>query len=187
MNHEISAALIRTLPFLVVICIVAILTKRKKIKTDDLDICKPFSTKSYLIWFVGFLLYTLLTEFVLYLFNIQEVSNWDHSFLPSIILIFGAIILAPIAEELLFRGLILNVIIKKQVNIHWAILIQACFFVLLHNFTYENTVSSYIGIAQSLIDAILFGYARIYTRSLYTPITMHISGNLIAVVERFIL
>ena len=187
MNHEITAAFFRTIPFLIVICVVAILTKRKKIKTEDLDIRKPFSTRSYLIWTVGFLLYAILTEFVLHKFNILEVSKWEHSFLPSVILIFGAILLAPIAEELIFRGLILNVLIKKRININWAIFIQACFFVLLHNFTYENNLSSNIGIVQSLIDAILFGYARVYTKSIFTSITMHMSGNLIAILERFIL
>jgi len=186
MNHEISSAFLRTIPFLIVICVVAILMKRKKIRTEDLDIRKPFSSRFYLIWTVGFLLYTLLTEFVLYSFNILEVSKWEHSFLPSVILILGAILLAPIAEELIFRGLILNVLIKKKINIHWAILIQACFFVLLHNFTYENSQSSNIGIVQSLIDATLFGYARVYTKSIFTSITMHMSGNLIAIVERFI-
>jgi membrane protease YdiL (CAAX protease family) len=103
------------------------------------------------------------------------------------ILIPGAIILAPIAEELLFRGFILNLLIKKKINNHLAILMQSCFFVLLHNFTYQNTLSSNIGIAQSLIDAMLFGYARQYTKSLYTPITMHITGNVIAIIETFVL
>ncbi|MBF4470039.1 CPBP family intramembrane glutamic endopeptidase [Flavobacterium sp. HJJ] len=98
----------------------------------------------------------------------------------------GAVILAPIAEELLFRGCILNLLNKKKINNHLAVLIQACFFVLLHNFTYQNTMSSNIGIVQSLVDAILFGYARQYTKSLYTPITMHMTGNAIAVIERFI-
>jgi len=59
--------------------------------------------------------------------------------------------------------------------------------VLLHNFTYENTMASNIGIVQSALDAVLFGYARLYTRSLVTPITMHLSGNAIAIAERFIL
>ena len=70
-----SAAIFRTIPFLIIICVVAILTKRKKIKTEDLDIRKPFSTRSYLLWTVGFLLYMLLIEFVLYTFNILEVSR----------------------------------------------------------------------------------------------------------------
>ena len=187
MNHEIRMALVRTLPFLVVIIIIAILIKRQKIKSQHLDIRKPKSLKSYLVWTIGFLAYVLLTEFSLSSFNVLEVNKWNHFFTPSIILIFGAIILAPIAEELLFRGLILNILLKKKINIHWAILIQACFFVVLHNFTYENTLSSNIGIVQSLVDAMLFGYARVYTKSIYTPITMHITGNTIAILERFIL
>lgn len=186
MNHEVISAIIRTLPFLVVVLVLAILTKRKKIEPQDLDIRKPFSFKSYFIWVSCFLIYSLLTEFSLFSFNILEVSKWDHTISSSIILIFGIIILAPIAEELLFRGLILNVLTKKKINIHLAILIQACFFVLLHNFTYENTLSSHIGIAQSLIDGILYGYARKYTKSIYTPITMHMTGNAIAIIERFI-
>jgi len=186
MNHEISSALLRTIPFLVVICVVAILSKRKKINIEDLGVRKPLSIKLYLIWIVGFLIYALLTEFSLYSINILEITKWNHSFYPSIILILGAVILAPIAEELLFRGFILNALIKKRMSIHWAILIQACFFVLLHNFSYDNNLTSNIGKAQSLVDAILFGYARVYTRSIFTPITMHISGNLIATIERFI-
>ena len=187
MNQEVISALIRTFPFLIVISIVAILTKRQKIKRQDIDIQSPISVKSYLIWTIFFLIYTLLTEFSLFSFNILEVSKWNHTISPSVILISGAIILAPIAEELLFRGLILNALTKKKINIHWAILIQACFFVLLHNFTFENTLSSHIGIAQSLIDGILYGYARKYTKSIYTPITMHMTGNAIAILERFIL
>jgi membrane protease YdiL (CAAX protease family) len=64
--------------------------------------------------------------------------------------------------------------------------LQAVLFVLLHNFAYENTVSSNIGIVQALIDASLFGYARYYTKSLYTPMLMHALGNAVAVFERFI-
>ncbi|MEO6820453.1 MAG: CPBP family intramembrane glutamic endopeptidase, partial [Ginsengibacter sp.] len=177
----------RTLPFLVVICVIVISIKRKKIKAVEVDIRRPFSWKFYFYWVIGFLAYALLIEFALYSFHILEVSQWDHPFSSSIILVFGAVILAPVAEELLFRGLILNVLIKKKISIHWSIIIQAFFFVLLHNFTYENTVSSNIGIVQSFIDGILYGYARMYTKSIYTPISMHISGNAIAILERFIL
>lgn len=186
MNDEMRLAILRTLPFLIVICVIAILIKRKKIKPQELDLVKPFSVKHYLLWTLGFLTFTLLTEFFLSYFGILEVSKWKHSFSPSVILITGAVILAPIAEELLFRGLVLNAL-KKKVSIHLSIFIQAIFFVLLHNFTYENTLSSNIGIVQSFIDATLFGYARYYTKSLYVPITMHITGNAIATLERFIL
>ena len=134
MNDEMRLAILRTLPFLIVICVIAILIKRKKIKPQELDLVKPFSVKHYLLWTLGFLTFTLLTEFFLSYFGILEVSKWKHSFSPSVILITGAVILAPIAEELLFRGLVLNAL-KKKVSIHLSIFIQAIFFVLLHNFT----------------------------------------------------
>ena len=187
MNDEIRLALVRTLPFFIVICVVGMLIKLKKIKAHDLDLRKPISVKSYLAWTIGFLLFAILSELTLFHFSILEVSKWHHSFSPSIILIAGAVILAPIAEELLFRGLVLNALLKKKLSIHLAIIIQAIFFVLLHNFTYENTLSSNIGILQSLVDAVLFGYARYYTKSIYTPMTMHITGNAIAILEKFIL
>lgn len=186
MTDEVRSAIVRTLPYLIVIFVVSILSIRKKIKPEAIFIQKPLSVKQFLCWTIGFLLFVILTEYMLYSFDILEVSKWNHSLPASLILISGIILFAPIAEELLFRGFILNLLIKKKLNIHLAILLQSIFFVLLHNFTYENTLSSNIGILQSLIDATLFGYARQYSKSLYAPIAMHMTGNSIAVLERFI-
>lgn len=187
MNEEIKAALIRVLPFAIILFILFIATKRKKIEIVDLGIKKPNSINQYFFWVISFLIFILLTEFSLFKLGFLEIDKWHHSLFPSIIRIIGAVILAPIAEEFIFRGLLLSKLINKKLNLHFAILIQACIFVLLHNFTYQNTFSSNIGIVQSLIDASLFGYARYYTKSIYTPITMHITGNGIATLERFVL
>ena len=187
MNEEVRSALLRTLPFLVVIVVLAIMVRRGRVKSADIDLKEPEHWGTYFLWTVGFLAYALGVEFVLNAGGLLEVSSWKHTGLSSIILVVGAVVLAPIAEELLFRGLILNVLIKRIGNKHVAIVLQALIFVLLHNFTYENTMASNIGIVQSAADAVLFGYARLYTRSLFTPITMHISGNAIAIAERFIL
>ena len=135
MNEEIRSALLRTLPFLIVIVVLALLIRRRKITPQEIDLKKPDKLGSYLLWTIGFLIYALLIEFLLDTGGILEVSKWVHSLTPSIILIFGIVVLAPIAEELLFRGLILNVLIKRIGNKHVAILVQAVFFVLLHNFT----------------------------------------------------
>lgn len=187
MNEEIKTALVRVMPFAVILFILFIATKRRKIKTEDLGIRKPNSTIQFIYWILVFFVFILLTELSLNKFGFLEIDKWNHPLFPSIIRIFGAVILAPIAEELIFRGLILNKLLKNKLDIHPAIIIQACIFVLLHNFTYQNTLSSNIGVVQSLIDALLFGYARFYTKSIYTPITMHFTGNLIATLERFVL
>jgi membrane protease YdiL (CAAX protease family) len=187
MNEEIKSALIRVIPFVIILIGLLIATKRKKISTDDLGLKKPDSMNHYSLWTVGFLILILMVEFVLDKLGVLEIDKWNHPFYPSIIRIIGAVLLAPIAEELIFRGLILSKLINKvKLNLHLAIFIQAAFFVLLHNFAYQNTLSSNIGIVQSLIDASLFGYARYYTKSIYTPMTMHVTGNFIATAERFI-
>jgi membrane protease YdiL (CAAX protease family) len=186
MDEEIKLALIRVIPFVIILFGLFIASKRAKIdRTLDLGLQKPNSMTHFFFWTFGFLGSILLTEIFLFKLGILEIEKWNHPFFSSIIRIFGAVILAPISEELIFRGLLLSKLSKK-INMHLAILIQACFFVLLHNFAYQNTLSSNIGIVQALIDALLFGYARNYTKSIYTPITMHITGNFIATLERFI-
>lgn len=187
MNQDLQLAIIRVLPFLVILFILRIATKKKKIDVADFHLKRPDSNKNFLFWIVAFFVFILLVECSLYKLGILEIDKWKHSFFPSIIRICGAVVLAPLAEELIFRGLILTKLIRKDVNVHLAILIQSCFFVLLHSFTYQNSLSSNIGIAQSYVDASLFAYARLHTKSIYTPIAMHVTGNMIATVERFIL
>lgn len=186
MNEEIKSALIRVFPFVIILVGLFIASKRGKIhRVADLGLQKPNSAVHFYFWTIGFFGFIILTEFFLYKLGILEIDKWNHTFYPSVIRIFGAVILAPIAEELIFRGLLLSKLFKK-VNMHIAILMQACFFVLVHNFAYQNTLSSNIGIVQASIDASLFAYARHFTKSIYTPITMHITGNFIATLERFI-
>ena len=97
------------------------------------------------------------------------------------------VLIAPIAEELFYRGFFLTKLIHFKINKHVAIFIIAILFVLVHSFVFENTMASKIGIVQTFVDASLFGYARLTTKSIYTPIIMHIIGNLIATVEMYLL
>jgi len=186
MNKEISSALLRVLPFALIIFVLLLQKKRGKITQEELALQKPFSFYRYAVCTIGFLVFVITIEYGLHTFGLLEVKKWNHTLISSFIRITGAVILAPVAEELIFRGLLLSKLSNK-VNKHAAILLQAILFVTLHNFAYENTLTSNIGIAQSLLDAVLFGYSRFYTKSIYTSITMHITGNFIATLERFIL
>ncbi|PZX93057.1 hypothetical protein DOS84_11850 [Flavobacterium aquariorum] len=145
MNEEIKSALIRVVPFVMILAGLFIASKRRKIdRAVDLGLQKPNSMTHFFFFTFGFLGFILLTEFFLYKLGILEIDKWNHAFFPSIIRIVGAVILAPISEELIFRGLLLSKLSKK-VN-----------------------------------------YARQFTKSIYTPIAMHIMGNFLATLERFI-
>jgi membrane protease YdiL (CAAX protease family) len=185
MHHEIISSVTRVLPFVAILTVLFIRIRAGKIDTNAIFLTRP--PKIYVsigIWF-AFLVFILLTEYVFYVTGHLETDPWNHALIPSVIRIAGMVVLAPMTEEIIFRGFLLNVFTKWKGNFYLAVLIQAAFFVLLHSFAYENTFSSNVGIVQSFTDAVIYAYVRNYTRSLYTPIAMHATGNLIAVLERF--
>ena len=114
MSEEIKSAIFRVFPFLIVLIVLFIRIQQKKINTQELFLIKPFSMKRFLVCTVGFVVFVLLTEFIFYKYGILEVDIWKHSWYPSIIRITGAVILAPIVEELVFRGVFLGMLIQKR-------------------------------------------------------------------------
>jgi membrane protease YdiL (CAAX protease family) len=185
MDQELKTALLRVLPFLAVFIILVIRIRSGKINTEPLYLKPPRPASRFFLWVFGFLTLVLAIEFIFYQLGMLEVKRWNHPLLSSIIRITGAVILAPIVEELVFRGFFLGWLVKR-INRHLAIFIQACVFVLLHNYTYQFTFATNFGIFQGLLDASLYAYAKYNTKSIYTPIAMHMSGNLVATLERFI-
>jgi len=121
MENEIIKSIARVLPFLIVVIVIAVLIKKKKINLLEIDLQKTVSNGRFSTCVMAFAAYTLLTEFVLYKMELLQVDAWKKSLLPSIIKIVGIVILAPVAEELLFRGLVLSKLIKAGVNKHVAI------------------------------------------------------------------
>jgi uncharacterized protein len=97
------------------------------------------------------------------------------------------VVLAPIAEEMVFRALLLHKLKQWKVNHYVAIFLQAVIFVALHSAAFQFTLSGNIGKAQIFTDAILFALAMYHTKSVYTPMVMHATGNAVAVLEQFIL
>lgn len=180
MDDELKNALIRSLPFLLMPIGIAIGIKRKKLTVAELQLQPPTSYLLQFKWCLGFLLFVLLAEVTLYKLGLLGLGGWKHTFLPSVFLILGMAVFAPVAEELFFRGVILAKLTQFKINRHLAIIIQAVLFVLLHT-SYEL-----LGTMQIFIDGMLFAYARYHTKSLYTPMIMHATGNIIAVVEKFL-
>lgn len=184
---ELQSSLLRVLPFVVVLLVFGFRIKKGKLDRQKFFLQKPDSWKTFLIWWTGFLLLVLLTEICLAGAGLLEVERWNYSIPVTILRLAGIVILAPVTEELIFRGLLLSKLKERNLNDHAAIVIQALVFVLLHNFAWQNTLSSNIGVVQSFVDALLYAYAKNATRSIYTPMAMHATGNMIAVMERLFL
>jgi membrane protease YdiL (CAAX protease family) len=186
MPNDIKYALLRVLPFLVAIIIIGIVINRKRISKEAINLQAPSFKKLFIWWFL-YVIFIFVHEYCLYKAGLLTVNHWNNRLIVSVIFIIGIVILAPILEELIFRGILLNKMTQWKINKHVAILIQALIFVLSHAITYQNTLNSNIGIVQLFVDAIWYAYARYSTKSIYTPMLMHSTGNLIAVIEKFIL
>ncbi len=102
---------------------------------------------------------------------LHEYSEVAGAFSPAVgyfWLIFGISILTPIAEELLFRGIIQGELRKAMPE--WAaIVIQALVFAAFH--------MQPIQISYVILPGLLLGLIYAWTRSLWLPIIMHVVFN----------
>lgn len=102
---------------------------------------------------------------------IQDYMKTAGAFSPTTSyfwLILGISIMAPVSEELLFRGIIQGEL--RRAMPEWAaIVIQGLVFALFH--------MQPIQISYVILPGLLLGLAYAWTRSLWVPIIMHISFN----------
>ncbi len=87
-------------------------------------------------------------------------------------------LLAAIGEELLFRGVILQLFVEWFKNKHLAIIVSAILFSALH--------LQFYGFLPRMMLGILFGYIFIWSGSLWLPIVLHFIFNGITVVAAYL-
>ncbi len=85
-----------------------------------------------------------------------------------LMIILSVIILGPIIEEIIFRGLVINEL-KGKMPLIIVIIIQALIFGVIHG--------NWLQIAYAAIIGILLGFVAIWTRSVWPSVLIHISMN----------
>ena len=81
------------------------------------------------------------------------------------------IVLAPVFEELLFRGFLLKGLVGSRLGEHGAVWVSAALWAVVH-LQYD-----WYGVGYILLIGGLFGYARLRTGSLAVPIMLHMLVN----------
>lgn len=127
-------------------------------------------------WLALYALWMLGTNAILYWRGPWDFTVWHNdSLLHDAVRVLAVGILGPIAEELIFRGILFTKLQQTRLGLIGTILITSIGWACLH-FDYTWQV-----ITMLAVCGILLGLARHTTRSLWTPIAMHILWNLYAV------
>ena len=103
--------------------------------------------------------------------NTDLGTDWESSSIDIAFLFLSVVIVTPIAEELLFRGYILDSI--KRMHGDWpAIIGSALLFALVH--------FNLFGMVPIIMAGVIYGWLRIKTGSLLPSIACHMMWNLMA-------
>lgn len=109
---------------------------------------------------------SLSTIFLSYLKVSESIFNSSDSYLQLIIIV----ILGPILEEMLFRGIIFGYL-KKNFNIIAAVIVQALVFGVVHGNIVQGT--------YAFISGILLAIVYIHYESIFACIIVHMTINLL--------
>ena len=106
-------------------------------------------------------------------------TNWESNSIDIALLFLMVAIVGPIAEELMFRGYILDAINRKHSD--WtAIIWSSILFGLIH------FLGGFFYIGATLIGGIMYGWIRVRTGSLLAPIACHMMWNMLALVVTYL-
>ena len=155
-----------------------IIRLKKGLSFRDYLHLKNVSAQVWGIWLIIAILFLGLTEWLaagnesLQTPFMKDVINGTKS-MPMLILTVG--ILAPIFEELLFRGFLFKGLERGLLGGHGTVWLSSIIFALIH-------LQYSIPIMLLIIPmALLLGYSRMYSGSLLVPIVLHVLNNTIAI------
>ena len=96
-------------------------------------------------------------------FQYVVVPNWLH----GVVGLFLMVVLAPVTEELIFRGLLYRML-REQWGVAVSIIVSAVFFSLVHHGMI---------VSPQLAGGLIFAFAYEWSRSLWVSIGLHMGAN----------
>ncbi len=172
-------------PFAVALVMLSAAISKGRIRRAEIGLNPPRHRRDCL-WILPFLGYSLAAEALLfgYYHGHIPVTAWTYAWPLVLLRITGILLLAPVVEEILLRGVLLNLLRRRHLPIYAAIGVQSLVFTLLHVGALSTSWVSSLSILQIFVDGFYFGVVRYRTGSLYPAVAMHMLGNSIAVAER---
>ncbi len=135
-------------------------------------------------WMAAAALFALFLDTLTFLLGKPVVPEFSSRAAASVALIpllwFAFIIVAPLYEELVFRGFMFRGFMHSPLGPSGAVLLTAAYFGILH-LQYDAW-----GMTQALAIGLFFGYARLASGSVLVTLCMHSLMNAIATLEAYI-
>ena len=109
----------------------------------------------------------------------ESVENRDYGFKYRIGFLYYSVLIAPIFEEVFFRGMVLTSLLNKGLGVIQAILFSAFLFSLIH-FNPINIEASSLSIVSNFVFGAILGIVYYRKKSLILVIILHALLNFIA-------
>ena len=138
----------------------------------------PLMVIQLLISFVwGFLMETYFKisqeqELMRSLLEVNEIDLWIFSF-------FVVVMVVPLIEEILFRGILIHVFCEKKISNVWNVLCNGFFFGLMH----MSTLSAVVPLT---CFGCMLAYLRLHSHSIVPSLVLHMLNNAVVVIYFYI-
>ena len=143
------------------------------------------SKKTFFNFTLIYIGYAVISAIAATLFNIETPASMIELYQSTQYLwlsLFAVVICAPIIEEIFFRGFLFKGWSHSPLGATGSILLTSVLFVLIHAGQYDLTI-----LAMLSVLALILGFARYKTNSIYIPIYLHFLNNLYSSVEMYFL
>ena len=167
---------------LVAVPLILLFAKRQALTTPaDLLGCKAATARQTFFWLGGLLLFVAASDGLTLLLGREVVPQSMRDIYASadvpILLWSTLIIAAPLFEELLFRGLMFQGLLETRLKFVGAAVVTSLIWSAIH------VQYDLYGIASIFVGGLLLAAARYFTGSVFVPMLMHATMNLVATLE----
>lgn len=145
---------------------------------------KVLDPKQFMLWMVVVTGWMYGQDYLMDMFHIVKIPDamlnitYPSEF-SKWLLVLGVGVMAPILEELIFRGFLLKEFSYTFLGTSGAVVLTSLIWALIHS-QYDL-----VYLAIIFVTGLLFGIARVMSHSLLVPIAMHIIFNVSAAIELY--
>ena len=166
------------------IAVVLVVCRVKRLPLGETLALRLPPWRAFALLLLGFAVLATIEELVFRRLDVGDVKLWSLSPLQTVLRLLTVVVLAPLSEELVFRGLLYNRLADGGRRVLRAILVPAALFAASHYAPGEHGLLAVATLTQAFSDGAYLGFTRYRTNSTVAPIVLHALGNAFAAGQR---